>query len=86
MAANYSTIQSWVFDALNIEGCTHLIVVCDTYDYEDYPVVVNSGMDVKEVIADYNDRGMQRVMEVYSFTNGMSIQEQMQESRAWHID
>ena len=52
-----------------IEDCTHMLVVCDTFDYNDYPVYVEKGQDVREVEAEHNDgKSMQKVMEVYSFS------------------
>lgn len=41
-----------------------MIVVCDTYDYEDYPVYC-SKEDFKEKFMSHNGVNMQRIMEVY---------------------
>lgn len=53
-------IERWLNDAP--KGATHMIVVCDTFDYEDYPVYVMPGEDVKEKEHRYSIN-MQRVME-----------------------
>jgi len=45
-------------------GATHVVVVCDTFDYEDYPVEVYPGQSVESVRAEYASKSMQRVMEV----------------------
>lgn len=45
---------------------THMIVVCDTFDHEDYPVYVTRKQDPKVVYAEYSGKNMQRVMEVYA--------------------
>lgn len=45
-------------------GATHVVVVCDSFDYEDYPVEVFPGQSVEAVRAEYAGKSMQRVMEV----------------------
>ena len=44
---------------------THMIVVCDTYDWDDYPVFVKNNQDVREIEKEYQGKSMQKVMEVY---------------------
>jgi len=48
------------------EKATHLIVVCDTFEHDDYPVFVKAGQNVREVYTEYSSNNMQRVMEVYA--------------------
>jgi hypothetical protein len=58
-------ISEW-FDRGVAQGATHLIVVCDDFASEDYPVFVMSDDNVREVEDRYdNPREMSRVMEVY---------------------
>lgn len=52
---------------------THMVVVCDTYSHEDYPVYVRPEDDIHKVIADHS-KNMQKVMEVYNFSLDKSIQ------------
>ncbi len=54
-------IDRWIENAP--KGATHMIVVCDTFDYEDYPVYVMPGEEVKEKEQHFNMANMQRVME-----------------------
>lgn len=54
-------------------GATHMIVVCDTYDWEDYPVYVSPDQDVHKIAAGHNGN-MQRVMEVYKLSMDMNAQ------------
>jgi len=82
MAATKEDIARWVGKA-KVEGCTHLIVVCDTFDHDDYPVYVKPNEDVKERVSYYNKVSMQRVMEVYDMS--MSLDSQLKEHRAYHI-
>jgi hypothetical protein len=63
-------------------GATHLIVVCDTYDYTDYPVYVSPGEDVREVAEKHRDKNMQRVMEIYNLAEDW--EDQLDEPRAFH--
>ncbi len=67
-----------------IEDCTHMIVACDTFDYEDYPVYVEKGQNVHDVMAELESENMQKVMEVYSFNH--DIEAQLNEHRAFHFD
>ncbi len=67
------TIRKWL-ERGKEEGATHVIVVCDTFDYEDYPVMVSPGEDVREKETEYSDN-MQKVMEVYNLN--MDIEEQL---------
>jgi len=46
------------------KGATHVIVVCDTFDWEDYPVYVMPGEDLQKKTAEYSGPNMQKVMEV----------------------
>ena len=62
---------------------THMIVVCDTYDWEDYPVYVSKDESVQEVFAEYHGPNMQRVMEVYNLS--MDHEKQLTEGRAFNF-
>jgi hypothetical protein len=61
-----------------------MIVVCDTYDYEDYPVYVKPGEDACEKVKEYNGPNMQRVMEVYSLTSPK--EPQLAAERVWNCE
>ncbi len=67
-------IRSWLHEG-KAQGATHVIIVCDTFDYEDYPVYVRPGQDIRTRMAEFDDRNMQRVMEVYSLRR--DIEEQL---------
>jgi hypothetical protein len=54
---------NWVTQG-NQEGASHLIVVCDTFSYEDYPVFVKPEEDLEEKKKKYNGVNMQKIMEV----------------------
>jgi hypothetical protein len=60
-----------------------MLVVCDTFDHEDYPVFVNKDQQVRSVYDEYNDKNMQRVMEVYNL--GLPLEPQLNEMRAFNF-
>lgn len=80
MAATKSEIQSW-FMRGKASGGTHLIVVCDTFDHEDYPAFVYPGQDWQKTVDGYNAQSMQRVMEVYDLRE--PLEPQLEARRAW---
>ncbi len=84
MAASKSDIETWVRAGKKKKNCTHVIIVCDDWDYEDYPVEVLENQDIEEEMKKYNFGNMQRIMEVYSMK--MDIDKQLLEYRAHHPD
>lgn len=83
-AATRSEIRNWLNEGRDNKDITHMIVVCDTFDYNDYPVYVKKEEDVREKYSKYDGQNMQRVMEVYSF--GLNLENQLNERRAKHFD
>jgi hypothetical protein len=70
-------IRRWLARA--DEDDEFMVVVCDTFDYEDYPVFCTASECIERV----EDPGsMQRVMEVYDLS--MDLEAQLRERRAWH--
>lgn len=70
MATTKKEISSWFDDGIK-KGATHLIVFCDTFDYEDYPVFV---MPSENVRAKATGGNMQTVMEVYNLKMDKALQ------------
>ncbi len=63
MATTREDIKRWV--ATGVEnGSTHVIVLCDSFSYEDFPVYVQPGEDVREVERAHLRNPMTRTMEV----------------------
>ncbi len=81
--ATKKDLARW-FDEGVKKHATHMIVVCDTFDYNDYPVYVWAGQDAREVASEYqwNDRKMTRVMEVYDLRRDRD--EQLAEERVFN--
>lgn len=76
-----SAIENW-FDRGIAQGATHMIIVCDTFDHDDYPVFVMAHEDVRAREASYSGNNMQRVMEVYNLSVDKDIQ--MAQRRAFN--
>lgn len=83
MATTIGQIKEWVQNGNNTPGCTHVFIVCDTFDHEDYPVLIHEGDDVQKKIEQYHNQNMQRIMEIYNLS--MDIEEQLNEQRSWNV-
>jgi len=83
MATTQEDIRGWLNNGKKMKA-THVIVVCDTFDLEDYPVYVMPTDDVREKYAEFNGPNMQKVMEVYSLSK--NIENQLNAHRAFCLD
>ena len=64
---------------------SHVMIVCDTFDYQDYPVYVKYGEDIKIIVAKYNAyNNTNRIMEIYNYN--LDLENQLNETRAYHIE
>lgn len=82
MATTKDTILGWLKVGQS-KGATHVIVACDTFNHDDYPVYVLPSDDVQEKFEELDDVNMQEVMEVYNL--GLDIPFQLNEHRAFHF-
>jgi len=76
-------IRRWLLEGRQT-GATNVIVVCDTFEYDDYPVFVMPGQNPRDVAKQYDNVNMQKIMEVYSLS--LDIEMQLKEHRAFHWD
>lgn len=92
MAMSQEELTEWFQRGLD-EGATHMIVVCDTYDWDDFPVYVMPGEDARKKAFEYGvgkelptgvNSNMSKVMEVYSLK--LPLEDQRKEHRAFHFD
>lgn len=60
-----------------------MIVVCDTFDWEDYPVYVDKDESVHKVYETQCQAEMRQVMEVYNLN--WPIEPQLNEHRAFNF-
>lgn len=79
MGTSQAEIRGWLL-AGKSKNATHMIVVCDTYDHEDYPVYVLPGQDVRKEYDSLHWKNMQKVMEVYNLSK--DIEPQLAQYRA----
>jgi len=84
MAATYDDIKSWLKKGREGKDITHMVVVCDTFDWEDYPVYVRKSENVRDIYCRHDGPNMQKVMEVYSYQ--LSLENQLCEQKAFHFD
>ena len=82
MATTVKMIRAW-FKVGVEENYDFMIVVCDGYSYEDYPVYATSE-NFREKYYSHNGVNMQRVIEVYDL-HYPSMEEQLSEYRALYF-
>lgn len=82
MGTSQSQIREWLKEG-KAQNATHVIIVCDTYDYEDYPVFVQRDQDPRREVK-LRSGNMQKVMEVYSL--GLDIETQLASHRVFNYD
>lgn len=80
MPTHVDNLRHW-FDEGKAQGKDFMIVVCDTYDYTDFPVHTTAS-DFAEVYAAEKSKPMQKIMEIYDLRENREMQ--MWEHRAWH--
>lgn len=73
LTANKRDITEWFKEGM-VKGRTYMIVVCDTFDYHDYPVYVGQYENVRDVVKECTAGSMQRVEEVYDLRKDMDKQ------------
>lgn len=66
MSTTIEDLKEW-YERGKLEDATHMIVMCDTFDWSDYPVYVHKGQSVDKEISKRRGESMQKIMEVYSF-------------------
>lgn len=73
MGTSQAEIRGWLLEGKK-KNATHMIVVCDTYDHEDFPVYVLPGQDARKEYESLHGKNMQRVMEVYNLSKDIEPQ------------
>ncbi len=74
MGTSRQDLTRW-FDQGVAQKASHMIVVCDTFDYEDFPVYVDKVSNFYDVYNKYtNGQNMARIMEVYDLNKDKSAQ------------
>lgn len=74
-------ISEW-FDIGKDSNNEYMIIVCDTFDYEDYPVFANQP-HFDRIYSNHNNVNLQRIMEVYNLK--MDKETQLNETLTFNI-
>lgn len=76
MAASRTDVDRWIKTAIQ-QKCSYIISVCDTYDYDDYPVYCKDLSEVHEKSNRYNGTNMQRINEIIRINQDGSVVENL---------
>ncbi len=63
MTASLEDVNSWIAEAKEM-GATHIISVCDTFSWDDYPIFIMPTDELDKKVAYYQTTDMQQVNEV----------------------
>lgn len=64
------------------KAATHMLVVCDTFDWSDYPVYIMPDQDIRAEADKRNGPNMTKLMEVYNLS--MDLETQLAEHRSFN--
>jgi hypothetical protein len=81
MGTSKEQIRVWLKRGVE-QGASHVCVVCDTFDYEDYPVFVAPTESIESRVSGFHNDKWNRLMEVYDLS--LDIESQLREDRAMH--
>jgi len=76
-------IRTWLREG-KAQGATHTLIVCDTFDHEDYPKHITVATEEEARKATHNLGSMQSLMEVYS--HALDHEKQLAEHRSFHYE
>ena len=74
MATSRSDIDRWIASAQE-KGSEFIISVCDTFDYDDYPVYCKDIIDLHRQHKYYEMASMQNINEIIHITNEKVIED-----------
>jgi hypothetical protein len=64
MTTTYQEIEKWKKEGIQM-GATHIISVCDTFDWDDYPVYVMPNENLEEKKKQFSSgNNMQKINEI----------------------
>lgn len=73
MPTTQDDIKGWFIRGKG-KGATHMLVICDTFDWSDYPKFVMPGEDAPKIGEENNGPNMTKLMEVYDLSKDMDEQ------------
>ena len=81
MATTREDIRRWLERSKQEPGATNMVVLCDTFDYSDYPVYVYSAEEARYLVD--TPGTLTKAMECYNLS--LDWEAQLAEPRAWHL-
>jgi len=76
MTATRGDVNRWIETAKK-NGDNYIISVCDTFDYDDYPIYCKSKGTAKEQFEEHNGHNMQRVNEIIRINEDGTVTENL---------
>jgi hypothetical protein len=78
MAASKQDVEEWIRRGYK-QGAKYLVSVCDTFDYDDYPVFVKTDEELAAAKVKYS-QNMQRINEVIEIKTRQDVIKDLLES------
>lgn len=72
MAATRQDVDMWIKRAIK-KNCEFIISVCDTYDYDDYPVYIKDEAELIEKYEEFNGVNMQKINEIIKINDDGTV-------------
>lgn len=82
MVTSRENISKW-FDIALQKGATHLLIVRDTFNDDEFPEYIMPNQDVHACYRFHNGPNMEKVLEVYKMS--LPKEDQLNEDRAFHF-
>jgi hypothetical protein len=80
MVATRTEVHEWIMRGRK-QGARWIISVCDTHDYEDYPVYVAATGNLRALVSQYHGKNMQQINEIISLEpDGPTVEDLTPES------
>jgi hypothetical protein len=77
MAATRADVDRWIKTAHETD-CDYIISVCDTFDYDDYPVYCKTFDELHEKYHEYSGKSMQKINEIIRVYHDGTAEENLQ--------
>jgi hypothetical protein len=74
MAASRLDVNRWIETAKK-QKAKYIISVCDTFDYDDYPVYCADKKELNEKLDKYDGKNMQRINEIIEICDDGTVRE-----------
>ena len=81
MAATRQDVDRWINTAKE-KGCKYIISVCDTWDYDDYPVFCEDLNKLIMKVDDYDGINMQKINEIIRINDDGTVTENLSKYNA----